>query len=206
MFMKLLWYLHSIWAAYPLVITESCLTSSFLWAKIAFVCIRINLAGWWIFTAVWIVPLNFHEVITPPPTPVVWCAQDYFWRHLCVPLNEDYFISLTELCPIFMSCSYFPLTVASWFLSPLLSGLMSAVLFYFVRMFILQKVRTGNLSLSPLACSLSMSHIQGWISVMAEVPQWGRSRPERWHRNGCLSSYFVQIIPTLLAAEATLQR
>ncbi|XP_053501265.1 sodium-dependent phosphate transporter 1-B [Ictalurus furcatus] len=29
--------------------------------------------------------------------------------------------------------------VASWFLSPLLSGLMSAVLFYFVRMFILQK-------------------------------------------------------------------
>uniref|UniRef100_A0A8B9L636 Phosphate transporter n=1 Tax=Astyanax mexicanus TaxID=7994 RepID=A0A8B9L636_ASTMX len=29
--------------------------------------------------------------------------------------------------------------VASWFLSPLLSGLMSAILFYFVRMFILQK-------------------------------------------------------------------
>ncbi|TRY68029.1 hypothetical protein DNTS_003621, partial [Danionella cerebrum] len=29
--------------------------------------------------------------------------------------------------------------VASWFLSPLLSGIMSAVLFYFVRMFILQK-------------------------------------------------------------------
>lgn len=29
--------------------------------------------------------------------------------------------------------------VASWFLSPLLSGVMSAVLFYFVRMFILQK-------------------------------------------------------------------
>ncbi|KAA0703831.1 Sodium-dependent phosphate transporter 1-B [Triplophysa tibetana] len=29
--------------------------------------------------------------------------------------------------------------VASWFLSPLLSGIMSAILFYFVRMFILQK-------------------------------------------------------------------
>lgn len=31
-------------------------------------------------------------------------------------------------------------TVASWFLSPLLSGIMSGVLFYFVRMFILHKV------------------------------------------------------------------
>lgn len=48
----------------------------------------------------------------------------------------------------FLSPSF--LTVASWFLSPLLSGLMSAVLFYFVRMFILQKVRTGNLSLLAL--------------------------------------------------------
>lgn len=30
--------------------------------------------------------------------------------------------------------------VASWFLSPLLSGIMSGILFYFVRQFILNKV------------------------------------------------------------------
>lgn len=43
-----------------------------------------------------------------------------------------------------------PPSVASWFLSPLLSGFTSAVLFYFVRMFILQKVSTRNLSLLAL--------------------------------------------------------
>lgn len=32
-------------------------------------------------------------------------------------------------------------TVASWFLSPVLSGIMSAILFYFVRKFILNKVK-----------------------------------------------------------------
>lgn len=32
-------------------------------------------------------------------------------------------------------------TVASWFLSPVLSGVMSAILFYFVRKFILNKVK-----------------------------------------------------------------
>lgn len=36
---------------------------------------------------------------------------------------------------------FYSLTVASWFLSPVLSGIMSAILFYFVRMFILQKVK-----------------------------------------------------------------
>ena len=35
---------------------------------------------------------------------------------------------------------FFSFPVASWFLSPLLSGLMSAVVFWFVRKFILHKV------------------------------------------------------------------
>lgn len=33
-----------------------------------------------------------------------------------------------------------PIAVGSWFLSPLLSGIMSAVVFYLIRMFILHKV------------------------------------------------------------------
>ena len=40
----------------------------------------------------------------------------------------------------FYDPSLFVFPVASWFLSPLLSGLMSAIVFWFVRKFILHKV------------------------------------------------------------------
>lgn len=59
------------------------------------------------------------------------------------PLSLEYFISLSNCVLPYIHDLFFPssLTVVSWFLSPLLSGITSAVLFYFVRMFILQKVR-----------------------------------------------------------------
>jgi len=40
--------------------------------------------------------------------------------------------------------------VVSWFLSPVLSGIMSAILFYFVRKFILNKVSPTLLSHWPV--------------------------------------------------------
>lgn len=60
---------------------------------------------------------------------------------------------------IYLFIYLFICAVASWFLSPLLSGIMSAVVFYFVRRFILQKV---SLLLSKLwICSVNVT-LEEW--------------------------------------------
>lgn len=47
------------------------------------------------------------------------------------------FLLASTFCPKLYDCL---IAVASWFLSPLLSGIMSAIVFYLIRMFILHKV------------------------------------------------------------------
>ncbi|XP_062869826.1 sodium-dependent phosphate transporter 1-B [Trichomycterus rosablanca] len=72
--------------------------------------------------------------------------------------------------------------VASWFLSPLLSGLMSAVLFYFVRMFILQKKDPVPNGLKALPVFYAVTMGINLFSIMftgapmlgfAKLPWWG---------------------------------
>ena len=45
-------------------------------------------------------------------------------------------------------------TVASWFLSPLLSGIMSGIVFYLIRMFILHKVCLYKAKFTITECGL----------------------------------------------------
>jgi len=72
--------------------------------------------------------------------------------------------------------------VASWFLSPLLSGLMSAILFYFVRMFILRKKDPVPNGLKALPVFYAVTMGINLFSIMFtgapmlgfdKVPWWG---------------------------------
>ncbi|XP_031598369.1 sodium-dependent phosphate transporter 1-B [Oreochromis aureus] len=72
--------------------------------------------------------------------------------------------------------------VASWFLSPLLSGIMSAIVFYFVRRFILQKEDPVPNGLKALPVFYAMTMVINLFSIMFTgapvlgfglIPWWG---------------------------------
>lgn len=56
------------------------------------------------------------------------------------------------------SCLFVLSAVASWFLSPVLSGIMSGILFYFIRRFILNKVSPLNLDVMATTAVFQSEH------------------------------------------------
>ncbi|KAM9306695.1 sodium-dependent phosphate transporter 1-B [Pholidichthys leucotaenia] len=72
--------------------------------------------------------------------------------------------------------------VASWFLSPLLSGIMSAIVFYFVRMFVLRKKDPVPNGLKALPVFYALTMAINLFSILftgapvmgfGEIPWWG---------------------------------
>lgn len=72
---------------------------------------------------------------------------------------------MQEYCLFHVSFFLFFDTVASWFISPLLSGLMSGVLFVLIRFFILNKVKESHCLMSARyeGCVL-ISHLSAGMS------------------------------------------
>lgn len=75
--------------------------------------------------------LEFYIEVTIR-TLIDWTAE---WS-VC---QNNQWISISNITSPLITL-FLEFTVASWFLSPLLSGIMSGIVFYFVRMFILRKV------------------------------------------------------------------
>lgn len=79
---------------------------------------------------------------------------------------------------------FFNYSVASWFISPLLSGFMSGVLFILIRMFILKKVSEAAVSYYILELSLV-------LLIGIHSGRGGRRTAFVWLRPGTLDSKVI---------------